>query len=122
MKFINQLTSDTNEGVWDDTWNYKDGAKTYSFIKAKHPLSGLTISTAKSDTLMIFPNGFGIVCEKSELENLRTAILSAIERYVDKCTNDYTSNKMVVEEKGTEGEDKNEKISIDSKNRVASTD
>lgn len=102
MKFIDQLTNDTKKGIWDDTWNYKDGAKTYSFIRAKNPLSGLTISTNSADTLMIFPNGFGIVCEKSELENLRVAILSAIERYVDTCTNNYISNKMVVDEKETE--------------------
>lgn len=98
MTFLQKLTKDTIAGNWDDTWNYKDGSKTFSFIKTKHYLSGLTLGFSSKDLEIIFPNGYGVLCKKEELESLRDAILNAMDRRVNKCVGDYLANVDIISE------------------------
>lgn len=98
MTFLEKFTKDTIDGKWDAEWNYKDGSQTFSFVKAKHYLSGLSLSTNKDNKEILFPNGVGVLCDKADLEKLREAILVALSRYVDKCSQDYLANVEPVKE------------------------
>lgn len=98
MTFLEKFTKDTMDGMWDAEWGYKDGSKIFSFTKPKHYLSGLTLGFNSKDSEIIFPNGYSIICKKEELSKLIDAILVALERRVDKCTQDYLAGVSPIKE------------------------
>jgi hypothetical protein len=105
MDFIEKLIVDTYKGDWDFFWKYSDGASTYSITKPKHYLSGLNFSLDKDETLITFPNGYGLMCPKEQLRQLRDEINLSLERTVDECIQLYLAGKeMTAEQEKAESE------------------
>lgn len=91
MSFIQKLTKDTQDGIWDGGWKYTEASDTYAFNVTKHYLSGLNFSIVKNNKLIIFPNGYGIEYSKESLIQLKNAVDVSLERTVDSDIKEYLS-------------------------------
>lgn len=78
MKFLEKLIEDTKKGDLDFIWKFNEPDK-YTFFAPKDPMNGLNFDLSK-DTLIIFPNGFGLLCDKERLNVLKDEIRLAIQR------------------------------------------
>lgn len=128
MKFIQKLIQNTKDGNLDFIWNYTDGSKKYTYKLMKDPLNGLNFSSDASDNLLIFPNGFGLECQRSDLDILINEINLAMERAVDSISNDYqvgeilqvqdTSNEDNIEPENENKEEEPIKRKSNKKNQI----
>jgi hypothetical protein len=78
MKFLEKLIEDTKKGDLDFIWKFSEPDK-YTFFMPKDPMNGLNFDLSK-DTVIIFPNGFGLLCDKKQLNVLKDEIRQAIQR------------------------------------------
>lgn len=78
MKFLEKLIEDTKKGDLDFIWKFNEPDK-YTFFAPKNPMNGLNFDLSK-DTLIIFPNGFGLLCDKERLNVLKDEVRLAIQR------------------------------------------
>jgi hypothetical protein len=98
--FLDKLIEDTNNGDLDFVWKYNDGSKSYTFVLAKHYLSGMTFSLEKDSELLVFPDGFAVQYSKEDIIRLRDSINLSLERtvetsirmYITKVSNDVSTN------------------------------
>jgi hypothetical protein len=109
MNFIQKLTKDTQDGMWDGAWKYTEASDTYTFNVPKHYLSGLNFSIVKNNKLIIFPNGYGMTTSSEVLEQLRDAIVISLERTVKDDIKMYLSGKVQVVAKDETSNNKDEK-------------
>ena len=105
MNFIQKLTQDTSSGMWDFIWKYSDGAKSFTFNKQKHYLSGLSFSMEKDNDLLVFPNGFGLNVGSEAIILLMASVIDSLERTVRDSVETYLSGEVVTQDGSTEGED-----------------
>jgi hypothetical protein len=78
MKFLEKLIEDTKDGDLDFIWKFNEPDK-YTFFAPKDPMNGLNFDLSK-DNVIIFPNGFGLLCDKERLNVLKDEIRKAIQR------------------------------------------
>lgn len=78
MKFLDRLIDDTKKGDLDFIWKFNEPDK-YTFFAPKDPMNGLNFDLSK-DNVIIFPNGFGLLCDKNQLNILKAEIRQAIQR------------------------------------------
>jgi hypothetical protein len=81
MNFVQKLTEDTKNGMWDFAWKYNDGSQNYTFNKDKHILRGMNFSL--TEPMMIFPNGYVIYYKEDLMKNLAKEIDVSLERTID---------------------------------------
>ena len=105
MNFIQKLTQDTSSGMWDFIWKYSDGAKSFTFNKQKHYLSGLSFSMEKDNDLLVFPNGFGLNVGKEALTELKNVVILSLERTVKDSISTYLSGDDITQDGSTESDD-----------------
>ena len=96
MNFVQKLTKDTQDGIWDGGWKYTEASDTYTFKVPKHYLNELNFSIVKNNKLIIFPNGYGIEYSKESLIQLKNAVDVSLERTVDGDITFYLSGKIRV--------------------------
>ncbi|WP_297419369.1 hypothetical protein [Clostridium sp.] len=94
MNFVEKLISDTKNKKLDYVWKYNDGAKTYSYNFApKDPMNGMIIFQSKNN-LIIFPNGFGLKCDRNQLDILVEEINKSLTRTVSDIIKNYISTNI----------------------------
>ena len=87
MNFLNSLIEDTKKGDLDFIWKFTEPDK-YIFSLIKDPMNGLNFDLSK-ESMIIFPNGFGLLCDKDQLSVLKNEIRLAIERAAIAIMNQY---------------------------------
>jgi len=98
MNFLNKLIEDTKKGDLDFIWKFNEPDK-YTFFAPKDPMNGMNFDLSK-ELIIIFPNGFGLLCNKDQLNVLKNEIRLAIERAAIKIMNQYV--KYFVSDVGNE--------------------
>jgi hypothetical protein len=98
MNFLNKLIEDTKKGDLDFIWKFNEPDK-YTFFAPKDPMNGMNFDLSK-EPIIIFPNGFGLLCNKDQLNVLKNEIRLAIERAAIKIMNQYV--KYFVSDVGNE--------------------
>jgi hypothetical protein len=93
MKFIEKLIEDTRNGKLDFVWKYNDGAKTYSYVKAKDPMNSMFIDANRKTTSIIFSNGVEVTnYDRNQLNMLLDEIVISQKRTVDTIISNYINN------------------------------
>ena len=88
MDFLEKLINDTKEGKLDYVWHY-NSSKTYTYKKAKDPLTGLSIDATQQSNTIIFPNGFAVAFNQNDLNILLEEIGKSLERTAKDMMNGY---------------------------------
>jgi len=92
------------DGKWNFSWKYNDGSKTYTFNVLRHYLTGMNFSLEKDPTMLILPNGFGLIYDKESLLALKNAVDISLENTADECIEMYLSGEEVTEEESADNE------------------
>lgn len=107
MNFIQKLTQDTLNGNWDFHWKYNDGSKIYTFNVPKHYLTGMNFSLEKDQDMIVLPNGYGLIYDKSAMKALRDAVDLSLENTADKSVEMYLAGETMTEEQQASEEENN---------------
>jgi ribosomal protein L12E/L44/L45/RPP1/RPP2 len=115
IKFIDKLIEETQQGILDYVWEFTQGNK-FKYNEEKHPLKDLTFSlddvvmkeitkeSGKTKIVLdetkgqiVFPNGAGMIVDKSKLEILNSLCHDAILRAMGNTASRYANGTIQAE-------------------------